>query len=64
VTIDPGAPVAVAVTEAIQAGALEELARLLAEHPGLATVRLGDDGPGGMSWTLLHVATDCPGGRC
>ncbi len=33
----------------------------MAEHPGLAAVRLGDDDPDGMSRTLLHVVTDWPG---
>jgi uncharacterized protein len=61
VTIDPEDPLAVAVTEAIQAGDLDRLRRLLAEHPGLATARLGDDRPGGMTRTLLLVATDWPG---
>ncbi len=60
-TIDPEDPLAVAVTEAIQAGDLDRLRRLLAEHPGLATARLGDDRPGGMTRTLLLVATDWPG---
>ena len=59
--IDPGEPLAVAVVEAIHAGDQERLARLLAEHPGLATARLGDDRPGGTTRTLLHVATDWPG---
>ena len=60
-TIDPEDPLAVAVTEAIQGGDLDRLRRLLAEHPGLATARLGDDRPGGMTRTLMHVATDWPG---
>ena len=59
--IDPREPLAVAVVEAIHAGDQERLARLLAEHPGLATARLGDDRPGGTTRTLLHVATDWPG---
>jgi ankyrin repeat protein len=60
-TIDPADPLAVAVVEAIQTGDQERLARLLATHPGLATARLGDDRPGGMTRTLLHAATDWPG---
>ncbi|HEX2372805.1 MAG TPA: ankyrin repeat domain-containing protein [Actinomycetota bacterium] len=60
-TIDPADPLAVAVVEAIRSGQLEELRRLLAEHPGLATARIGDDGPGGDTRTLLHVVTDWPG---
>jgi uncharacterized protein len=61
VTIDPQEPLAVAVIEAIQRGDLAALRRLLAEHPGLATARIGDDDPAGTSRTLLHVATDWPG---
>ncbi|MFB6849544.1 ankyrin repeat domain-containing protein [Streptomyces sp. NPDC056373] len=55
-------PLAVAVTEAIRAGDLPRLRHLLTEHPGLATVRIteeGEDGPGTRS--LLHIATDWPG---
>lgn len=54
-------PLAVAVVEAIHSGDLEALRRLLREHPGLATARLGDDRAGGTSRTPLHVATDWPG---
>jgi uncharacterized protein len=57
-THDPRATAAVA---AIHAGDISALRRLLADHPELATVRLGDHSPGGMSRTLLHVATDWPG---
>lgn len=60
-TIDPEDPLAVAVAEAIHGGDLDELRRLLAAHPGLATARVGGDGPGGETRTLLHVATDWPG---
>ncbi len=52
-------PLAVAATQAVQTGDLETLGRLLAEHPDLATARIGD--PDGMSRTLLHAATDWPG---
>jgi hypothetical protein len=52
-------PVAVATVKAIQGGDIEALERLLTGNQGLATARLG--GPGGMSRTLLHVATDWPG---
>jgi uncharacterized protein len=51
-------PLAVAAVEAIHTGDLPRLKRLLAEHPDLATARLGDDDPDGMSCTLFHVATD------
>ena len=60
-TIDTGDPLAIAVSEAIRSGDLEALERLLDANPGLATARLGDDDPGGMSRTLLHVVTDWPG---
>jgi hypothetical protein len=60
-TIGTEEPLAVAVVEAIRRGDVPALERLLAQHPGLATARLGDDDPGGMSRTLLHVATDWPG---
>lgn len=54
-------PIAVAAAAAIHAGELDEVRRVLAERPELATARLGDDDPDGMSRTLLHVATDWPG---
>jgi ankyrin repeat protein len=60
-TIDTEDPLAVAVVEAIQGSDVPGLERLLEEHPGLATARLGDDEPNGMSRSLLHVATDWPG---
>ncbi|MGH3005888.1 MAG: ankyrin repeat domain-containing protein [Gaiellaceae bacterium] len=60
-TIDTKDPLAIAAVEAIHQGDLPRLRRLLAEHPDLATARLGDDDPDGMSRTLLHVATDWPG---
>jgi len=59
-TLAADAPLAVAVTEAIQTGDLAALRRLLGEHPDLATARLGDD-EGGEARTLLHIATDWPG---
>lgn len=57
-THDPRARAAVA---AIHAGRHDDLRSLLDEHPELATARIGDDDPTGMSRTLLHVATDWPG---
>ena len=60
-TIDPEEPLARAAVEAIHAGDLEGLRRLLDEHPGLATARIGGDRPGGTTRSLLHVATDWPG---
>jgi len=60
-TLHTDEPLAVAVVEAIQTGDVPTLKLALAENPGLAKVRLGDDEPSGMSRTLLHVATDWPG---
>jgi hypothetical protein len=54
-------PLAVQLVHAIHAGDVPTLKRLLAERHGLASARLGDDDPCGMSRTLLHVATDWPG---
>lgn len=61
VTISTLHPEAVAAVAAIHTGRVDDLRDLLAAHPELATARLGDDEPGGMSRTLLHVATDWPG---
>src|SRR5918994_7021509 len=60
-TVDTEEPLAVDVVDAIHTGDVPRLKRLLAEHPGLAAVRLGDDDPDGMNRSLLHVATDWPG---
>jgi hypothetical protein len=55
-------PLGVAVVEAIRAGDLRTLTRLLAEHPGLATARVMRPEAGEhAARTLLHVATDWPG---
>ena len=61
VTISTEDPLAVVTVAAIRAGDLEALRRLLVTSPWLATARLGDDDPDGMSRSLLHVATDWPG---
>jgi uncharacterized protein len=64
-TIATDDPLAVAVVSAIHSGDVAGLNRLLADHPDLATVRLGGDGENrgdwGISRTLLHVVTDWPG---
>ncbi len=60
-TINSENPVAVATIAAIQTGDLRSLEQLLVDHPGLASTRLGDDDPEGMSRTLLHVVADWPG---
>lgn len=60
-TISTDHPLAVAAVTAIHAGDVEALRRLLADHPGLAAVRIGDDDPDGRSRTLLHVVADWPG---
>lgn len=52
-------PVARALVEAIHAGELDAVRRLLAEHPGLADARLTDER--GRSGSPLHAATDWPG---
>ncbi|MGK5112834.1 hypothetical protein [Geodermatophilus sp. CPCC 205506] len=52
-------PVAVALVGAVREGDLPALRRLLAEHPGLATVRVA--GRDGCARTPLHVACDGPG---
>lgn len=63
--IPPDDPRAVAAVEAIHTGDVAALARLLADHPELATasiggVQAGDDQPR-MARSLLHVVTDWPG---
>ena len=65
-TIADDEPIAVAVTEAIHAGDVATLARLLEEDPSLATVRIlqsdcDDDQATDAGRTLLHIATDWPG---
>ena len=54
-------PLTVAAITAIRAGDVPALRGMLAEHPELATARIGDDGPAGISRTLLHVVADWPG---
>ncbi len=54
-------PVAVAAVDAIHAGDVAALERLLDAHPGLADTRVGTEGPDGMTRGLLHVVTDWPG---
>jgi uncharacterized protein len=58
-TIPAHEPPAREAIAAIRAGDLEALACLLAEHPGLARMRIARRG--GQTLTLLHVATDWPG---
>lgn len=57
-TIDAGSRLALDATSAVQSGDFETLSSLLAENPGLATARIGDES---ASRTLLHAATDWPG---
>ncbi|MDX8142051.1 ankyrin repeat domain-containing protein [Lentzea sp. BCCO 10_0061] len=54
-------PLAHAVVLAVRGGDLATLRQLLADHAGLATARIVDDG--GNARTLLHVLTDWPA-RC
>jgi len=56
----PDDPAVLALTEAIAAGDVEGLGRVLDADPGLAGARIGDDT---MSRGVLHVATDFPGHR-
>ena len=58
--LNPDAPLARKVTEAIRTGAAAAVEQLLREHPALARARLGDPARG-QSRTLLHVVTDWPG---
>jgi ankyrin repeat protein len=60
-TISAEHPLAQAATAAVRSGDVDTLSTLLDAHPDLATTRVGDDGPDGMSRTLLHVVTDWPG---
>ncbi|MGD0686185.1 MAG: ankyrin repeat domain-containing protein [Streptosporangiaceae bacterium] len=57
--IPSGDPRAIELVLAVRGGATDAIRRLLSEHPGLASARLGsqDDGTG----TPLHVVTDWPG---
>jgi ankyrin repeat protein len=59
--LSPADPLAQDAVRAIQMGDLAAIQQLLADHPGLATARVGDNAPGGMTRTLLHVVTDWPG---
>jgi hypothetical protein len=58
-TIAPTDPLAHRLTTAVRSGALDDLARLLDEHPELANARI--TGRRGGWRTSLHVATDWPG---
>jgi ketosteroid isomerase-like protein/ankyrin repeat protein len=58
--LNPDAPLARKVTEAIRTGRAAAVEQLLREHPALARARLGDPARG-QSRTLLHVVTDWPG---
>jgi uncharacterized protein len=58
--LNPDAPLARKVTEAIRTGEAGAVEQLLREQPGLARARLGDPARG-QSRTLLHVVTDWPG---
>ncbi|MGH9211323.1 MAG: hypothetical protein ACRD2C_11670 [Acidimicrobiales bacterium] len=56
-------PLALAVVVAIRGGDVDGLQRLLRDNVGLAIATIRDEGcgEGGVSRTLLHVATDWPG---
>ncbi|MER6583236.1 hypothetical protein [Nonomuraea sp. NPDC001023] len=57
--LDAADPLAVSAAAAVRLGDLDGVRRLLAGHPELARVRLGE--AGGVSRSLLHVLTDWPG---
>ena len=62
VTLDADQPLARALTDAIETGDLDELKKLLAGSPELATAMIvRRDGCGEQSRSLLHIATDYPG---
>ena len=54
-------PLAISVSAALKAGDADAVARLLAEHPGLARARISSSRRRGGSRTLLHVFADWPG---
>src|SRR5579884_1882729 len=61
-TLEYGDPVAVELTQAIHAGDLQRLERMLHERAELAVVRMvGRHGVEGGWRTPLHAATDWPG---
>lgn len=60
-TLSTEDPVALAVVTAIRTGSVSTLRRLLRHNHDLATIRIGEADPHGMSRTLLHVVTDWPG---
>jgi uncharacterized protein len=60
VTIHADDPRAVAAFDAIHAGDVQSLERLLVDDPDLATARVADPGCGDER-TLLHVVADWPG---
>ena len=59
--LSPTTRLAKDAVRAIQTGNLAALQQLLTKYPSLATARVGDESPGGLTRTLLHVATDWPG---
>ena len=61
ITLGTDDPVAVAVVTAIRTGDVAVLRDLLAQHPGLARARIGNDDAAGVSRSLLHVVADWPG---
>jgi hypothetical protein len=56
-------PLAEEAVRAVQAGDLEAVARLLDDHPELATARVVSGGDGRGERTLLHVFANYPGHR-
>lgn len=60
-TINANDPLAVSVVDAIQAGDVATLQRLLAQRPDLATCRVVAGDAHGSERTLLHIVSDWPG---
>jgi uncharacterized protein len=61
--LDAGDPLAREVSQALSTGEVEEVKRLIDEHPGLATARVVSGGNRRGERTLLHVFADFPGCR-
>ena len=59
--LQPHEPLAIALVDAIRSGNHSALRDILNGHPGLAEAHIGDASLGGVTRSLLHVATDWPG---
>ncbi len=63
VRLDADDPLAQQLAEALTAGDVEGVKRLIDEQPGLAAARIVATGEAAGGRTLLHVFADYPGGR-